>query len=71
MTNLAKASCVLAIILDELNMPKDSTIGDVALALSVIDPSNEIMSLLKPLIRDAVIDEIQKNIAIQTICGMS
>lgn len=71
MTNLAKASCVLAIILDELNMPKDSTIGDVALALSVIDPSNEIMSLLKPLIHDAVIDEIQKNIAIQTIRGMS
>ena len=71
MTNLSKASCVLAIIMEELNMPKNSTIGDVALALSAIDPSNEIMNLLKPLIRDAVIDEIQKKIAIQTICGMS
>lgn len=71
MTNLAKASCVLAIVMNELNMPKGSTIGDVALALTEIDPSNEIMSLLKPLIRDAVIDEIQKDIAVHSICGVS
>lgn len=63
MTNIKKATCVLAIIMEELNMPKGSTIGDVALALSDIDPSGEIMNLLKPLIRNAVIDEIQKKIA--------
>lgn len=63
MTNLRKATCVLAIIMEELNMPKNSTIGDVAYALSIIDPDNEILSLLKPLIRNASIDEIKKQIA--------
>lgn len=63
MTNIKKATCVLAIIMEELNIPKGSTIGDVALALLDIDPSGEIMNLLKPLIRDAVIDEIKKKIA--------
>ena len=63
MTNLSKASCVLAIIMEELNMPKDSTIGDVAYALLLIDPNNEILDLLKPLIRNATIDEIKKKIA--------
>lgn len=63
MTNLKKATCVLAIIMEELNMPKGSTIGDVALALGVIDPDGEILNLLKPLIRNAVIDEIQNKIA--------
>jgi hypothetical protein len=44
-------------------MPKDSTIGDVAYALAIIDPNNEILNLLKPLIRNATIDEIKKKIA--------
>lgn len=63
MTNIKKATCVLAIIMEELNMPKGSTIGDVALALGTIDPDGEILNLLKPLIRNAVIDETQKKIA--------
>lgn len=63
MTNEKKATYILAIIMEELNMPKGSTIGDVAHALSVIDPDNEILTVLKPLIRNAVIDEIQKKIA--------
>lgn len=63
MTNAKKAACILAIIMEELNMPKGSTIGDVAYALALIDPSNEILNQLKPLIRNAVIDEIQKKIA--------
>ena len=63
MTNRKKATCVLAIIMEELNMPKGSTIGDVALALGAIDPDDEILNLLKPLIRNAVIDKIQKKIA--------
>jgi hypothetical protein len=63
MTNQEKATSILAIIMDELNMPKGSTIGDIAFALSSIDPENEIMSLLKPVIRDAVIDEIKTKIA--------
>lgn len=63
MTNKQKATAVLSIIMEELNMPKDSTIGDVAYALLLIDPNNEILDLLKPLIRNAVIDEIQKKIA--------
>jgi hypothetical protein len=71
MTNLAKASCVLAIVMEELNMPKGSTIGDVALALKEIDPGDENMDMLKPLIRNAVIDEIQKDIAVRTICRVS
>jgi hypothetical protein len=63
MTNLRKATCVLAIIMEELNLPKNSTIGDVAYALSLIDPENEILNLLKPLIRNAAVDEIKKQIA--------
>lgn len=63
MTNREKATEVLAIIMEELNMPKGSTIGDVAYALAIIDPDNEILNLIKPLIRNAVIDEIKKKIA--------
>jgi ssRNA-specific RNase YbeY (16S rRNA maturation enzyme) len=63
MTNREKATEVLAIIMEELNMPKDSTLGDVVYALAIIDPTNEILNLLKPLIRNAAIDEIQKKIA--------
>jgi hypothetical protein len=63
MTNQQKATAVLSIILEELNMPKDSTIGDVAYALLLIDPDNEILDLLTPLIRNATIDEIKKKIA--------
>lgn len=63
MTNERKAACVLAIIMEELNMPKGSTIGDVSLALAAIDPDGEILNLLKHLIRNAAIDEIQKKIA--------
>lgn len=63
MTNKKKATCALAIIMEELNMPEGSTIGDVAYALAFIDPDNEILNLLKPLIRSAVIDEIQQKIA--------
>ena len=63
MTNQEKATRVLAIIMEELNMPEHSTIGDVALALATIDPGNEILGLLKQLIRNAVIDEIRKKIA--------
>lgn len=63
MTNQQKATAVLSIIMEELNMPKGSTIGDVAYALSIIDPSDEIMNLLRPLIRNATIDEIRTKIA--------
>jgi hypothetical protein len=63
MTHQQKATAVLSIIMEELNMPKGSTIGDVAYALLLIDPNNEILDLLKPLIRKATIDEIQKKIA--------
>ena len=63
MTNQQKATAVLSIIMEELNMPKDSTIGDVAYALLLIDPDNEILNLLKPLIRNANIDEIKRKIA--------
>ena len=63
MTNQQKATAVLSIIMEELNMPKDSTIGDVAYALLLIDPDNEILNLLKPLIRNATIDEIKRKIA--------
>ena len=63
MTNSEKATHILAIIMEELNMPAESTIGDVAWALSCIDEDDEIMNLLKPVIRDAVIDEIKTKIA--------
>lgn len=63
MTNLKKATCLLAIIIEEMNMPKGSTLGDVALALSAIDPENEILNLVRPVIRNAVIDEIKAKIA--------
>ena len=63
MTNREKAIGVLSIIMDELNMPKGSTIGEVAHALAIIDPDGEIMGLLMPFIRGAVIDEIKIKIA--------
>lgn len=63
MTNREKATHILAIIMEELNMPIGSTLGDVVLALASIDPDNEILGLLKPILRDAVIDEIKQKIA--------
>lgn len=59
MTNKEKATNILAIIMEELNMPKNSTIGDVAYALSIVDPDEEIMKILKPILRNAIIDEIE------------
>ena len=59
MTNKEKAINILTIVMDELNMPKNSTIGDVAYALCLVDPDDEIMKMLKPILRDAVIDEIK------------
>jgi hypothetical protein len=49
--------------MEELKMPEGSTLGDVVLALATIDPENEILDLLKPVIRNAVIDEIKAKIA--------
>ena len=59
MTNKEKATRILAIIMEELNMPKNSTIGDVALALEIVDPDDEIMKMLKPILRNAIIDDIK------------
>ena len=59
MTNKEKATNILAIIMEELNMPKNSTIGDIALALNIVDPDGEIMKILKPYLRNAIIDEIK------------
>ena len=58
-TNKEKATNILAIIMEELNMPKNSTIGDIALALNIVDPDGEIMKMLKPYLRNAIIDEIK------------
>lgn len=63
MTNMKKATCLLAIIMEELNMPKGSTLGDVAHALAIIDPDDEILNLIKPVIRNSVIDDIKAKIA--------
>lgn len=62
MTNKEKATHILAIIMEELNMPKGATIGDVAIALLSIDENNEIMGMLKPILRNAIIDEIKATI---------
>ena len=59
MTNKEKSTNILAIIMEELNMPKNSTIGDIALALNIVDPDGEIMKMLKPYLRNAIIDEIK------------
>ena len=59
MTNKEKATNILAIIMEELNMPKNSTIGDIALALNIVDPDGEIMKMLKTYLRNAIIDEIK------------
>ena len=59
MTNKEKATNILEIIMEELNMPKNSTIGDIALALNIVDPDGEIMKMLKPYLRNAIIDEIK------------
>lgn len=53
----------MAIIMDELYMPKGSTIGDVALALSSIDPDDEIMKIFRSYMTKAVVDEIKQKIA--------
>ena len=62
MTNRQKATGALAIIMNALNMPNGSTLGDIALALSIIDPDDSIMSLIKPLLRNSIIDEIKHSI---------
>ena len=59
MTNKEKAINILAVVMDELNMPKNSTLGDVAYALCLIDPDDEIIKMFKPILRNAVIDEIK------------
>ena len=59
MTNKEKGTNILAIIMAELNMPKNYTIGDIALALNIVDPDGEIMKMLKPYLRNAIIDEIK------------
>ena len=59
MTNKEKATNILAIIMEEMNMPKNSTIGDIALALNIVDPDGEIMKMLKPYLRNAIIDKIK------------
>lgn len=59
MTNKEKATRILAIIIEELNMPKESTIGDIARALLIVDENNEIMKMFKPILRNAIIDEIE------------
>ena len=63
MNNKEKATNILAIIMEELNMPSNSTLGDIALELNSIDPEGEILKILKPIIRNAVIDEIKQKIA--------
>ena len=62
MTNKEKATNILAIIMEELNMPKNSTTGDIALALNIVDPDGEIMKMLKPYLRNAIIDEIKSKV---------
>ena len=62
MTNAEKATQVLAIIMEDLKMPAGSTIGDIAYALSFIDEQDEIMSILKPILRDAIIDKIGEHL---------
>ena len=62
MTNKEKATNVLAIIMEELNVPKNSTIGDIALALNIVDPDGEIMKMLKPYLKNAIIDAINSKV---------
>lgn len=63
MTNREKATGILAIVLEELNMPKWATLGDVAYALSILDPNDEVINFFKKYATAAVIDEIKQKIA--------
>ena len=45
--------------MQELNMPENSTIGDVARALSIVDPDDEVMGIFKKVLTSAVVDEIK------------
>jgi hypothetical protein len=63
MTHRQKAIGILAIIMDELNVPEGSTLGDIGWYLDAIDDAGEIKRLLTTEIRNAVIDEIKAQLA--------
>lgn len=63
MTHKQKAIGILAIIMDELNVPEGSTLGDIGWCLDAIDDTGEIKRLLTTEIRNAVIDEIKAHLA--------
>ena len=62
MTNKEKATNILAIIMEELNVPAKAPIGDIIWNLQFIDETGEIEKMLKFYIREAVIDDIKEKI---------
>ena len=59
----SKATEILAIIMDELNVPRGYSLGDIMWALAAIDEDGEIKKMLVTAIRNEVIEEIKKKIA--------
>ena len=60
---MSKSVEVLNIIASELNMPKDASLGDILATLWLMDVDGEVMSLLKKVVTDEVIEKIKKEIA--------
>ena len=63
----SKAATILAIIMEELNVPKGASLGDIMWALDAIDEDGKIKKMLVTEIRKEVIGEIKWKLAIEKI----
>lgn len=63
----SKAATILAIIMEELNVPKGASLGDIMWALDAIDEDGEIKKMLITEIRKEVIADIKWKLAIEKI----
>ncbi len=63
----SKAATILAIIMEELNISKGASLGDIMWALNAIDEDGEIKKMLITEIRKEVIGEIKWKLAIEKI----
>lgn len=63
----SKAATILAIIMEELNVPKGASLGDIMRALDAIDEDGEIKKMLITEIRKEVIADIKWKLAIEKI----
>ena len=62
MSAFHKSTSILAIIMDELNVPSDATFGDIMYYLSFFDDDGEITKMLAATMKEEVIAEIKRKL---------